>query len=110
MDQKIKEAKEAIETGIAKFAKIAEIERPEIGVILGSGLGPVADQVTEKLEIPYDKIPHFHKPSVAGHAGKLILGKMKGVPVVFLQGRCHFYEGHPMAQVVFPTRVLGALG
>lgn len=100
--QKIKEALEAIRS--------RSTLQPEIGLILGSGLGALADQVTEATSISFSEIPHFHSPAVEGHAGKLILGRMNGVPVVFLQGRFHFYEGHSMDSVVFPTRVISALG
>jgi purine-nucleoside phosphorylase len=84
--------------------------QPRIGLILGSGLGSIAERVTESVTIPYSQIPHFHAPSVEGHAGQLILGKMAGVPIVLLQGRFHFYEGHSMSEVVFPTRVIARLG
>lgn len=84
--------------------------KPEVGVVLGSGLGSIADHVEDRVVIPYTEIPHFHGTSVQGHKGQMILGKMKGVPTVFLEGRFHFYEGYPMSEVVFPTRVVCALG
>lgn len=83
---------------------------PEIGVILGSGLGAVADRIEDAITIPYSDIPHFHGTTVEGHSGKLILGKFHGVPSVFLQGRFHVYEGYDMSEVVFPTRTLCSLG
>jgi purine-nucleoside phosphorylase len=83
---------------------------PKIGVILGSGLGGLADQCKDAVTIPYTDIPHFHGTSVEGHAGKMILGTFHGVPTVFLQGRFHVYEGYPMEEVVLPTRVVCALG
>lgn len=83
---------------------------PRVGLILGSGLGSLADQATETVRIPYSEIPHFHGTSVEGHAGQLVIGKFHGVPVVFLQGRFHLYEGYSMEQVVFPTRMICALG
>ena len=83
---------------------------PKVGVILGSGLGSLADQVQNSIVIPYTDIPHFHGTSVEGHAGRMILGDFHGVPTVFLQGRFHYYEGYPMEEVVFPTRVVCALG
>lgn len=83
---------------------------PEIGVILGSGLGPIADRIENPVVIPYTDIPHFHGTSIEGHAGKMILGAFHGVPSVFLQGRFHVYEGYAMSDVVFPTRAICALG
>lgn len=100
--QKIHDAMGAIQTK----TQIA----PEIGVILGSGLGSIADQVKDAVTIPYNDIPHFHGTSVEGHAGKMIIGRFQGVPVVFLQGRFHVYEGYPMEEVVFPTRTICGLG
>lgn len=84
--------------------------QPEIGIILGSGLGSIAQKVQDAVTIPYTDIPHFYGTSVEGHAGKLILGKFHGVPAVFLQGRFHSYEGYQMSEVVFPTRTICALG
>jgi purine-nucleoside phosphorylase len=84
--------------------------QPKIGIVLGSGLGQLAEEVTECVTIPYSKIPHFHPTSVEGHVGQLHLGKINGVPVVLLQGRFHYYEGHSMEDVVFPTRTICGLG
>lgn len=84
--------------------------KPRLGMILGSGLGGILELVTEKEIIPYSEIPHFLPASVPGHQGNLCLGKIDDVPVAILAGRIHFYEGHSMSEVVFPTRVLGALG
>ncbi len=100
--QKIKEAVEAIQTRSAL--------KPEVGIILGSGLGKVADTITDSVTIPYTEIPHFYATSVEGHPGQLILGMFHGVPTVFLQGRFHRYEGYSMADVVFPTRTICGLG
>src|SRR3989338_4355842 len=83
---------------------------PRVGLILGSGLGQVADGITNPVVIPYSDIPGFHGTSVEGHAGRLILGGFEGVPIVVLQGRFHLYEGCPMDDVVFPTRTICALG
>jgi purine-nucleoside phosphorylase len=83
---------------------------PEIGVVLGSGLGGFTAQVAKKTVIEYADIPHFKKVSVAGHAGRLMLGKIGAVPVAILQGRYHYYEGHDISDVVFPVRVLSKLG
>lgn len=83
---------------------------PLVGVVLGSGLGEFADQVMEKSMFEYADIPHFKKVSVAGHAGRLVLGKIGSIPVAVLQGRYHYYEGHDISDVIFPVRVLGKLG
>jgi hypothetical protein len=71
---------------------------PEVVVVLGSGLGALADDVTDAVSIPYADIPHFHAPGVVGHQGRLVLGYMRGVPALVLQGRFHYYEGHPMVR------------
>jgi purine-nucleoside phosphorylase len=84
--------------------------KPVLGLVLGSGLGGIADEVTEKVIIPYTEIPGFHATSVKGHAGRLIIGKMSGIPIVLLDGRFHRYEGHSMEDVVLPTRVVITLG
>lgn len=83
---------------------------PTVGVILGSGLGSIADEVLNATVIPYSDIPHFHRTSVEGHAGRVIVGDFQGVPTIFLQGRFHLYEGYPMDEVVFPTRAICGLG
>jgi purine-nucleoside phosphorylase len=83
---------------------------PRVGVILGSGLGSFAAQVEDAAAIPYAEIPHFPQSTVAGHSGRLVLGRVAGVPVAVMQGRVHAYEGYAMEQVTFPTRVLGLLG
>lgn len=83
---------------------------PKVGIILGSGLGDFADGFEGKVVIPYEDLPHFPRSSVPGHAGRLVLGRVRGEPVVAMQGRVHVYEGHSPAQVAFPARVLCALG
>ncbi len=83
---------------------------PEIGIVLGSGLGTLAEMLSETIAIPYSDIPHFHGTTIEGHSGRMILGRLAGVPAVLLQGRFHRYEGYPMEEVVFPTRVISALG
>jgi len=83
---------------------------PRIGIILGSGLGGFASQVSDPVAIPYADIPNFPQSTVAGHSGKLVLGTIAGVPVAVMQGRVHAYEGYAMEQVTFPARVLGLLG
>ena len=84
--------------------------RPEVGIILGSGLGGFVSHVEDAQTFSYSDIPHFHPPSVDGHQGQVVFGKVRGVPVAVLQGRWHSYEGHSMNSVVIPTRALAALG
>lgn len=84
--------------------------KPEVGIILGSGLGSFSSQIQIEKTIPYKDVPHFSVPSVEGHSGQLILGQVGKTPVACLQGRIHFYEGHPMDAVVYPTRTLATLG
>jgi purine-nucleoside phosphorylase len=100
--EKICEAAEAIRTRCPAL--------PSIGLILGSGLGDFVESLQRRESIPFGEIPHFPRPTIAGHAGRLVIGEAMAVPVAALAGRVHFYEGHSMAQVVFPVRVMGALG
>jgi purine-nucleoside phosphorylase len=83
---------------------------PRIAVVLGSGLGGVADAVEDGVEIPYSEIPHFVTSTVPGHAGKLIIGTCGGVGVVLMSGRVHFYEGYSMEEVTLPVRVFSLMG
>lgn len=83
---------------------------PEIGIVLGSGLGDFARLVDRRAEVSYDSLPGFPVSTVAGHAGKLIFGYVRSVPVVVMQGRVHYYEGYSMEQVVAPIRLMGLLG
>lgn len=81
-----------------------------MGVVLGSGLGAVADAIADPMMVPYSEIPHFPRSTVAGHSGRIVAGFLGGVPVIAMQGRVHSYEGYSPQQVTFPMRVLGALG
>jgi len=83
---------------------------PRTGIVLGSGLGAVADAVPEPVVVPYAEIPHFPQSTVVGHSGRIVAGLLGGVPTIIMQGRVHFYEGYTPQQVTFPMRVLGALG
>jgi len=83
---------------------------PEAGIILGSGLGALADAVVRAIRIPYGEIPHFPVPTAEGHAGQFILGDLEDRPVAVLQGRSHLYEGATAGEVTFPVRVLAGLG
>jgi len=84
--------------------------RPRVGVVLGSGLGAFADELSERIEIPYSRIEGWPQSTAVGHAGKLVLGKQGGVEIAVMSGRAHLYEGYTPAQVVFGVRVLGAIG
>src|SRR5271157_3093282 len=84
--------------------------RPQIGLVLGSGLGSFADDLTEAVRIPYAHIPTFPRSTAIGHAGQLVIGKSGDVPVAVMQGRVHLYEGYSAAEAAFPTRVLGRMG
>lgn len=83
---------------------------PAIGVILGSGLGMFTERLAGGFSIPYGLIPHFLTPTVPGHAGRLVVGAIEGVPVAVLEGRFHAYEGHDLESVTLPVRVLRLLG
>lgn len=83
---------------------------PSVGIVLGSGLGGFADELDGPVEIPYGDIPGWPVATALGHAGTLVVGMFRGVPVVVMKGRAHLYEGHPAEKVVFGVRVLGALG
>lgn len=83
---------------------------PEVGIILGSGLGNLADDLTNAVEIPYEDIPHFSKSAAIGHANKLVIGELNGKTVAAMKGRYHYYEGYTLGQVTFPVRVMKALG
>ena len=91
------------------FIKKHFLLAPQVGVVLGSGLGEFADSVAEPTVIATADVPHFKRESVAGHAGRLVLGKIGPVTVAILKGRIHYYEGHDIDDVVFPVRVLAKL-
>ena len=82
---------------------------PEIGIVLGSGLGDLADKYCD-IAIPYSNIPHFAKSTVQGHKGQLVFADINGRKVVMMQGRNHFYEGHSMSDVTYPIKVMKKLG
>ena len=103
MLERIKETAAFIQARIENF-------QPEVGIILGTGLGDFADRIDEKYSIDYKEIPNFPVSTVEGHKGKLIFGLLEGRRVVAMQGRFHYYEGYTMQQVTFPVRVLKLLG
>lgn len=92
------------------YLKDRGLVEPEFGLILGSGLGELADSVENAIIIDYSEIPNWGQSTVAGHAGKLVYGDLAGRKVIALQGRFHFYEGNEMSVVTFPVRVMKALG
>lgn len=94
----------------ATFIEQRIMHKPRIGIILGSGLGALGDQVQEPVIISYEEIPHLQPSTVAGHSGRLVSGLLQGKPVMVFQGRLHYYEGLSMDQVVFPVRFLKMLG
>ncbi|MDR1650588.1 MAG: purine-nucleoside phosphorylase [Synergistaceae bacterium] len=117
----IKTIKEVTEEGISMInaekttETLAAIGRrtaikPRVGIILGSGLGGAADHIENSTSIPYEEIPYWPRTTAAGHAGRLVLGTLEGVPVVVMQGRVHYYEGYSMDEVTFPVRIFGKLG
>ncbi|MGB9674141.1 MAG: purine-nucleoside phosphorylase [Anaerolineales bacterium] len=84
--------------------------KPKIGIVLGSGLGEIADAVEHPFIIPFADIPHWPVSTVQGHQGRLVLGHLENQPVMVMQGRVHYYEGYTIAQVTFPVRVMQVLG
>ncbi len=94
----------------ADFIRSEYSGKPEIGIILGTGLGALVNEISIDTSISYEKIPHFPVSTVESHSGKLILGKLSGRRVVVMQGRFHYYEGYSMQQVTFPVRVMKLLG
>ena len=106
MDRRVKKIREA-----AEFIK-ENIggKTPEVGIVLGSGLGKLGDAIDAEAVIPYSKIPNFAKSTAIGHKGNFIFGKLAGRYVCAMQGRFHYYEGYPMEQVTLPIRVMAALG
>ncbi len=100
---------EKISTSV-KFLKEKGMENPEVGIILGTGLGSLVEEIEIEKEFAYANIPHFPIATVEFHKGKLIYGELEGKKVIAMQGRFHYYEGHSMAQIVFPVRVMQILG
>jgi purine-nucleoside phosphorylase len=97
-------------TEAAEFIRLKVELVPKIGIILGTGLGSLADGIEITATVDYNDIPHFPVSTVESHAGRLLFGHLKEKPVVAMQGRFHFYEGYSMQQVTFPVRVMKELG
>ncbi len=94
----------------AQFLKSKTPLRPVVGVVLGSGLGSFADDLSEATKIPYQDIPSFPRSTAIGHAGQLVIGKTGNIPVATMQGRVHLYEGYSASEAAFPMRVFARLG
>src|SRR5512137_103497 len=101
--------REQIEEALAAIRKHTKM-RPEIGIILGTGLGGLVKEIRKAIVLDYDEIPHFPVSTVESHHGKLIFGSLGDKKVVAMQGRFHYYEGYTMQQVTFPVRVMKFLG
>jgi purine-nucleoside phosphorylase len=97
------------EAAAAVIQERAQVQ-PKVGMILGSGLNPLAEAVDDKVVVPYGEVPHFPVATVEGHVGRLIVGRLEGQAVVAMQGRSHYYEGYSMAEIGFPVRVMQVLG
>jgi purine-nucleoside phosphorylase len=97
-------------TAAAEFVGRKTESRPKIAIVLGSGLGAFAEQLEGATAISFAEIPNFPRSTVPGHSGKLVIGKVAGVPVAVMQGRVHAYEGYSSEEVTFPVRVLGRMG
>jgi purine-nucleoside phosphorylase len=94
----------------AKFIASQSPVKPLVAIVLGSGLGDFANEITDAVRISYKEIPHFAQSTAVGHAGQLVLGNIREWPVAIMQGRVHLYEGYPVQSVVFPMRVLARMG
>jgi len=94
----------------ARLIRSRTREEPRVAIVLGSGLGGLADEFQDATAIPYEEIPGFAKSTAEGHVGRLVIGKLDGIPVLAMQGRVHFYEGYSLEQVTFPVRTFKLLG
>jgi purine-nucleoside phosphorylase len=97
------------QTAAARLARLSRL-RPTLAIVLGSGFHHVLEEMQVERQIDYTKLPGFPPSGVSGHAGKLLIGRLGGTPVIVLSGRAHFYEGHPMSRVTFAVRTLAAYG
>ncbi|MCC7337905.1 MAG: purine-nucleoside phosphorylase [Pirellulaceae bacterium] len=92
------------------FIRQAWNQQPHAGIILGTGLGPLVEQIEVEASIEYDSIPHFPKSTATSHRGRLVCGNLCGLPIMAMEGRFHMYEGYPLKQITLPVRVMKALG
>ncbi len=102
--------KQAIEDAAKYLTSKLGALRPDMGLVLGSGLGELAEQIENAVVIPYGEVPHFPVSTVEGHAGQFVCGQLEGRSVIAMQGRFHYYEGYAMKRVVFPVYVMKAIG
>lgn len=109
MTDQIASMREAVRHAVDSIRQHTQL-KPEIGLVLGSGLGGLANELEEAVAIPYEAIPGWPRSTVHGHSGRLVIGHLEGRIIVCQQGRAHFYEGYSLQQVTFPVRVMGALG
>jgi len=100
----------AVASQAAEAIRQRHPEAPRIAIVLGTGLGGLADRIAAPTSVPFSEIPHFPRSTVVGHAGRLVLGRLGSVPVAAMQGRFHLYEGYTPHQVVLPVRALHLLG
>ncbi len=105
MDDYLRKVKEA-----SDYVKSRMPHQPVLSMVLGSGLGDLAEEIQNAVRIPYKEIPHLPVSGVAGHAGVMVIGELEGKKVLALQGRVHFYEGYSMKEVTFSVRVINSLG
>ena len=98
-----------IEAAVASIRAKWELT-PRVGIVLGTGLGKLADQIESPVAIDYEDIPHFPSSTAVSHRGRLVCGQLQGVPIVAMEGRIHQYEGYPLKQITLPVRVMKALG
>jgi purine-nucleoside phosphorylase len=110
MSEGIEAYRAALDAAVAYVQAAVPGPAPRMGIVLGSGLGDLVEAMTVAGSVAYADIPGFPRSTVEGHAGKLVIGELGGVRVAVMQGRVHLYEGYPIADVVFPTRVLVKLG
>lgn len=106
----MKELKKRMNEAAGVIWKKSNNFEPDIGLILGSGLGVLADEIEDEYEIPYKEIPNMKTSTVKGHAGSLFLGKLAGKKVMAFKGRIHYYEGYSMKDIAFPVRLMQAMG
>ena len=110
MKRSSKERQNEVQQALSRLMELCPDKQPVVGIVLGSGLGMVADQIADPTVIPYDKIPGFPRSAVKGHAGRLVVGELQGVTVAAMQGRVHLYEGYSPDQAVLPVRALRQWG
>ena len=103
------ELRAQVEAAVAAIRKRTALA-PGVGIILGTGLGGLAKDISVETAIPYTELPHFPVSTVETHAGRLLFGRLGGKAVMAMQGRFHYYEGYTMRQITFPVRVMKALG